>query len=146
MNRGRQVVENSEFYVDKTDMLAYLNRWLFSENRFVCVSGARRIGKSIAAKIIAAYYDKIVDSRELFANFEIARHRSFEKGLNKFNVLYLDAPWSSLIDAQGDTSPTKKPARRTWRAFRTLGAQLTISQDRFRQRGTVREPSCWYRI
>lgn len=91
LNRFKQVVDNSYFYVDKTGLIAHLNQWLFSVDRFVCVSRARRFGKSIAADMIAAYYDKTVDSRSLFEPFEIAKHPSFEKGLNKFNVLYWDA-------------------------------------------------------
>ncbi len=87
----RQVVENAAFYIDKTSMLAVLNNWLFSPERYVCVSRARRFGKSIAANMVAAYYDKTCDSRALFAPFEIAKDPSFEKGLNKFNVLYFDA-------------------------------------------------------
>ena len=61
--RFRQLVENAEFYVDKTAMLAELNRWLFSPERYVCVCRARRFGKSIAADMISAYYDKSCDSR-----------------------------------------------------------------------------------
>ncbi len=87
----KQLVENAAFYVDKTGMLKVLNQWLFSPDRYVCVSRARRFGKTIAADMIAAYYDKSVDSRTLFEPFEIARDPSFEKGLNKFNVLYFDA-------------------------------------------------------
>ncbi len=89
--RFRQLVENAEFYVDKTAMLAELNRWLFSPERYVCVSRARRFGKSIAADMISAYYDKSCDSRALFEPFEIGRDPSFEKGLNKYNVLFIDA-------------------------------------------------------
>lgn len=89
--RFRQRVKNNCFYVDKTGMLVHLNGWIDSDQRYVCVSRARRFGKTIAADMIAAYYDKTVDSRKLFEAFEIAKDSSFEKGLNKFNVLYFDA-------------------------------------------------------
>ena len=87
----RQKVQNNRFYVDKTGMLIELNRWLFSDERYVCVSRARRFGKSIAAEMISAYYDKSCDSRELFAGFGIGKDPSFEKGLNKYNVIFIDA-------------------------------------------------------
>lgn len=87
----RQMVENAAFYVDKTGMLAHFNQWLFSPQRYVCVSRARRFGKTIAADMVAAYYDKTCDSKALFEPFEIGRDASFEKGLNKFNVLQFDA-------------------------------------------------------
>jgi hypothetical protein len=44
----------------------------------------------MAAKMLAAYYDCTCDSRELFADLEIAKDPSFEKHLNKYRVIYLD--------------------------------------------------------
>ena len=46
----------SQIYVDKTGMLEYLNQVINSEQRYVCVSRPRRFGKSITARMIAAYY------------------------------------------------------------------------------------------
>lgn len=40
--------------------------------------------------MLCAHYDKSCDSRELFAGLEISKDASFEKYLNKFNVIYLD--------------------------------------------------------
>ena len=37
-----------------------------------------RFGKSMAAKMLAAYYDKSCDSRALFADLQIAQHPTFE--------------------------------------------------------------------
>jgi hypothetical protein len=44
----------------------------------------------MAAEMLAAYYDCTCDSRELFADLEIAKDPSFEKHLNKYRVIYLD--------------------------------------------------------
>ena len=41
---------NSEIYVDKTEMISYLNRVAKTEQKYVCVSRPRRFGKSMAAK------------------------------------------------------------------------------------------------
>ncbi|MDR1727224.1 MAG: AAA family ATPase, partial [Acidobacteriota bacterium] len=65
---------NSKIYVDKTGLIAYANSVLGTEDRFICVSRPRRFGKSMAAGMLAAYYDRSVDSSEMFAPFEIARH------------------------------------------------------------------------
>ena len=65
-NKGFRMVRNSE-YVDKSELIAAVNRTLFTEQRFSCVSRCRRFGKSMAAKMLAAYYDCSCDSRELFA-------------------------------------------------------------------------------
>lgn len=59
-------------YVDKTRLIAYVNRSLGTEHNMLCVTRARRFGKSMAAKMLNAYYDKSCDSRQLFANLQIA--------------------------------------------------------------------------
>ncbi len=88
-NAGFQSARNSE-YVDKSGLIAAVNKTLFSEARFSCVTRCRRFGKSMAAKMLYAYYDKWCDSRSLFEDLEIAREPGFEKHLNKYPVIYLD--------------------------------------------------------
>ena len=77
-------------YIDKTGLIGEINATLFKEKRFTCVSRCRRFGKSMAAKMLCAYYDKSCDSRELFRGLEIERHPTFEKHLNKYPVIYVD--------------------------------------------------------
>lgn len=88
-NNGFRMIRNSE-YVDKSGLINVINRTLFTEWRFSCVTRCRRFGKSMAANMLAAYYDCTCDSRELFADLEIAKDPSFEKHLNKYRVIYLD--------------------------------------------------------
>ena len=77
-------------YVDKSGLIRIINSTLFSKNLFTCVTRCRRFGKSMAAKMLCAYYDHSCDSRELFADLEIAGDPSFEQHLNKYPVIYLD--------------------------------------------------------
>ena len=88
-NEGFVSARNSE-YVDKSGVIAVINSTLNTERRFSCVTRCRRFGKSMAAKTLSAYYDHSCDSRELFADLEIASDPSFEKHLNKYPVIYLD--------------------------------------------------------
>ncbi|MBQ4223137.1 MAG: AAA family ATPase [Prevotella sp.] len=88
-NKAFQLSRNDE-YVDKSGLIAVVNDTLFKERRFSCVSRCRRFGKSMAARMLCAYYDKSCNSRELFADLEIACHPSFEKHLNQYRVIYLD--------------------------------------------------------
>ena len=88
-NAGFQSARNGE-YVDKSALISVVNSTLFSERRFSCVSRCRRFGKSMAAKMLAAYYDHSCDSRALFADLQIAHDASFEKHLNQYPVIYLD--------------------------------------------------------
>ena len=49
-------------YVDKTELIAYLNKVLGTPRNFIAVSHARRFGKSHAAGMIDAYYSLGCDS------------------------------------------------------------------------------------
>lgn len=88
-NAGFQSARNGE-YVDKSPLIAVINETLFTESRFSCVSRCRRFGKSMAAKMLNAYYDQSCDSRSLFDDLKIANDSSFDKHLNKYPVIYLD--------------------------------------------------------
>lgn len=83
-------VNHSHFYVDKTLLIGFTNSILFGEQRNICVSRPRRFGKSMAAEMLVAYYSRGCYSRELFQNLKIAGHPSFEKHLNKYNVIHLN--------------------------------------------------------
>lgn len=69
-------------YVDKTGMISFINSTLGTMDKLTCVSRPRRFGKSFAAKMLCAYYDKSCDSRELFEGLEISYDAFFEKYLN----------------------------------------------------------------
>ena len=88
-NAGFQRIRKSE-YIDKSGLIAVVNKTLFTEQCFSCVTRCRRFGKSMAAKMLCAYYDHSCDSRQLFADLEIASDPSFEEHLNKYAVIYLD--------------------------------------------------------
>ncbi len=88
-NEGFVSARNSE-YIDKSGLIAVINSTLNTERRFSCITRCRRFGKSLAAKTLCAYYDHSCDSRNLFADLEIASDPSFEKHLNKYPVIYLD--------------------------------------------------------
>ena len=88
-NAGFQRARNSE-YVDKSELIRVVNGTLFTERSFSCVTRCRRFGKSMAAKMLCAYYDRSCDSRSLFEDLAIAGDPSFEKHLNKYPVIYLD--------------------------------------------------------
>ena len=45
-------------YVDKSELILYINSTLTTESRMTCVSRARRFGKSMAAEMLYAYDNK----------------------------------------------------------------------------------------
>jgi hypothetical protein len=88
-NDGFEMVRKGR-YVDKTGLIAFINSTLGTQRKLTCVSRPRRFGKSFAAKMLCAYYDKNCNSRELFGGLKIELDKSFEEHLNKYDVIYLD--------------------------------------------------------
>ena len=80
----------SEIYVDKTELIALTNRWLNTDNQYICVSRPRRFGKSMTLNMLAAYYSRGCDSAELFKGLKVENVPSFKEHLNKYNVIFLN--------------------------------------------------------
>ncbi|MCC8081165.1 MAG: ATP-binding protein [Lachnospiraceae bacterium] len=91
-NDGFETIING-IYVDKTGLIDYINSTVNTPLKLTCFSRPRRFGKSFAAKMLCAYYDRSCDSRSLFEGLEISGKPSFEKNLNQYDVIYLDITW-----------------------------------------------------
>ncbi len=89
-NASFRQAKNSMIYVDKTNLLNFLNRRLFTDDKCIALSHARRFGKSHAAGMIDAYYSLGCDSTKLFDDTKIANNADYKKYLNKYNVIHLD--------------------------------------------------------
>ena len=90
---------NSEIYVDKSGLIAFTNRVAMTEQKYLCVSRPRRFGKSVTAKMLAAYYDRSCNSGSLFDKLLISGNDSYERYLNSSYVLYLDIAWFHMTSA-----------------------------------------------
>jgi hypothetical protein len=93
LNRGNEefaTVANGELYVDKTSMIQFFNEVINTEQRYVCVSRPRRFGKSVTANMIAAYFEKGCDSRDLFQGRKLSEAADWDKNLNKYDVIRID--------------------------------------------------------
>ena len=55
--------------------------------RYLCVSRPRRFGKSMAADMLAAYYDRSTDTDALFQNLKIGRSETYKKHRNQYDVI-----------------------------------------------------------
>ncbi len=88
-NASFHQIRNSE-YVDKTGLIDFINNRIDTLYKLICVSRPRRFGKTLAAKMLCAYYDKSCDSRKLFEGLKISEQKSFDTHLNQYNVIYLD--------------------------------------------------------
>ena len=93
---------NSPIYVDKSMIIEQLDNLIDTNDNLICVSRPRRFGKTMATNLISAFYSKGCDSRSLFSNLKIAKTPSWDKNLNKFNVIKIDvqAIFSKLDDPE----------------------------------------------
>lgn len=72
-SKGFQESLNSEIYVDKSGLIEKTNAVINTRQKFICVSRPRRFGKSMAADMLAAYYDRGEDTASLFDPLKSAR-------------------------------------------------------------------------
>lgn len=84
---------SSDIYVDKTTLIKYTNSVINTEQKYVCVSRPRRFGKSIAASMLCAYYDRSVDSKELFSKYKVYSNNpdyDNSKYMNSYDVVMIN--------------------------------------------------------
>ncbi len=92
-NPGNKLLQqdlNSKVYVDKTLLIRETNEVIGTNQKFLCVSRPRRFGKSMASNMLAAYYSKGCDSKEMFSRLQIAQVEGWQDNLNAFNVIQMD--------------------------------------------------------
>ncbi len=77
-------------YVDKTKLISLINSTIGTKKKLTCFSRPRRFGKSYAAQMLCAYYDKTCNSRGLFEKYKIAKDPSYEEHIQKYHVINLD--------------------------------------------------------
>ena len=80
----------SQIYVDKSMLIAEINKLVRTEQKYVCVSRPRRFGKSMAADMLLAYYSTGEDTAALFNNLKISKAESYREHLNQYDVLKIN--------------------------------------------------------
>ncbi|MEZ3486101.1 MAG: ATP-binding protein [Lachnospiraceae bacterium] len=92
---------SEKYFVDKSALIAELIPALGTSQRFFCITRPRRFGKSVMADMVAAFFGKKADSKELFDSLEIASPRimkqlkrdsgkDYDRYLNQYDVIYID--------------------------------------------------------
>ncbi len=127
-NRSFVQARNSMIYVDKTKLIEFLNRRLYTEDKCIALSHARRFGKSHAAGMIDAYYSRGCDSAELFEDTKLAGDADYKKHMNKYNVIHLDI--ASFWDACKDNI-IEKIVEYVYKDFRAAFGDELNYDDRF---------------
>ena len=82
-SKGFEESLNSAIYVDKTGLIEKINELVNTRQKYICISRPRRFGKSMAADMLTAYYDRSVDTADLFDTLKIASTKDYKKHLNQ---------------------------------------------------------------
>ena len=90
-------------YVDKTELIGFINNTFGTTSNRICSTRPRRFGKTFAAQMLAAYYSRGADSKSLFDLLAIAnpphtdpnnlraqKIASYKKHLNQYDVIFWD--------------------------------------------------------
>ncbi|MDO4556361.1 MAG: AAA family ATPase [Lachnospiraceae bacterium] len=117
----------NDIYVDKTELIAFINSTLDTPQKLTCVSRPRRFGKSFAVKMLGAYYDKKCDSRALFEGLDISLDSSFEKHLNKYDVISIDMTYM-IYDAREQKNVIKNLENKVIQEVRMAYPEVTKSE------------------
>ena len=90
-------IANSRYFVDKTALLSELVPALDLEERYFCITRPRRFGKSVMAHMIAAFFEKDMDSSTLFEGLEITKGNigssidfDYKDHMNQHQVIFID--------------------------------------------------------
>ena len=122
---------SSKIYVDKTALLGELDAVFGTEQRFVCVSRPRLFGKTMAANMVCAYYDRTV-GREVFDGLEIARETGASGDRGTCDVLRINMQefLSEAEDMEGLLAERREAL--LWELLEAYGALRYRRKDNLR--------------
>ena len=89
-NESFQMALRSQIFIDKSGLIDVTNRYVRTMQRFICVSRPRRFGKSMAADMLAAYYDRNESTAEFFDKLNISKKQSYLQHLNQYDVIKIN--------------------------------------------------------
>ena len=132
----------SKYFVDKSLIIERLNERVNTSDKYVCITRPRRFGKSSVADMLGAYYSKAVSANGIFDKLKISKVESYEKHINKYNVInisfnripdqnksyddYISLIRSTLIDDIKSSYPDVE-----FKSYFTVSDMLLTTNDKF---------------
>lgn len=83
-------ISTSKYFVDKTEMIEELLSGMDGETQYICITRPRRFGKTVAANMLGAFFEKTVNSNTVFDKLKIRKSDRYKAHLNRHNVIYID--------------------------------------------------------
>ena len=82
-------VKNSPYFVDKTHILTKIIPIIETSENCLCITRPRRFGKSVIANMMAAFFSKGCNAKELFNGSQISLCDNYKSQMNQYNVISL---------------------------------------------------------
>lgn len=82
-------VKNSPYFVDKTHILTKIIPRIETSENCLCITRPRRFGKSVIANMMAAFFSKGCNAKELFNGSQISLCDNYKSQMNQYNVISL---------------------------------------------------------
>jgi hypothetical protein len=70
-------------------MLAQLSERIGIAEKYICVTRPRRFGKSVMADMIASFFSKGYDAKEIFDTLQISGEACYQKNRNQYDVIFI---------------------------------------------------------
>ena len=91
-------IENP-YFVDKSLMIKELFHLVREGGNYICITRPRRFGKTVMANMVASFFSRAYDSRDLFQPLLISKEEEYGKFLNQYPVIHIsfnDTPGQSI--------------------------------------------------
>ncbi len=85
----RNTIRN-QYYVDKSLLIEKVSSNIGTGTHDICITRPRRFGKTVNARMLAAYYTKGYDSSGLFDSLMVSKTGEYHKWMNSKNVVFID--------------------------------------------------------
>ncbi|MDO5396953.1 MAG: AAA family ATPase [bacterium] len=82
-------ISKTKYFVDKSAVIDEI--WDTADTcKYICITRPRRFGKTVTANMLAAFFGKAYDSREIFEGLKISESKIYKEHLNKHDIIYID--------------------------------------------------------
>lgn len=88
------------YFIDKTRILKELILLIDEGGDYICITRPRRFGKTVTANMIDSFFNRVVDSEELFGNLSIGKEEGYREHMMRYPVIHI--PFNDMI-GQGKT-------------------------------------------
>lgn len=77
------------YFVDKTRLLEELIPMICEGSNYICITRPRRFGKTVIANMIAAFFSRSCEAKDIFEGLYISSVKNYKQYINKYAVIHI---------------------------------------------------------